>query len=178
MSFKNLLLIFLMIIGISQVSYATTIDYSVNDLGAGVWEYNYTVSNDTLASNIDEFTIYFTYGMYDNLNVTTPVADWDELTVNPQLILGIPEDGFYDALALVSGIAPGDTASGFSVSFDWLGSDIPGSQSFEIVDPSNFNVIDSGSTTANANPIPEPGTLMLLCSGLAGLFAFRLSFRT
>ncbi len=163
----------IMVFGLISMAHSTTINYGVNDLGGGKWEYDYTVLNDTLGSPIDEFTIYFDYGLYDNLSVTTPVADWDELTVNPVLILGSPETGFYDALAFVAGIAPGSSMSGFSVAFDWLGSGTPGSQFFEFVDPATFGVLDSGLTTVTSSPVPEPGTMMLLGSGIAALLCFR-----
>lgn len=163
----------LVVLCLTHLAHATTISYNLTNLGGGTWEYLYTVSNDTLSSDIEEFTIYLPYSMYDNLNVTSPVADWDELTVNPQLILGVPEDGFYDALSLVSGIAPGSAMGGFSVSFDWLGSGTPGSQNFEIIDPLTFDVLDSGVTTSASSTVPEPGTLMLLGSGVIGILGFR-----
>jgi len=142
--------------------YATTIDFAVADLGGNKYEYAYTVKNDSLAFDINEFTVFFAFGLYRNLSVTTPVPDWSEITIDPDLILGNPIEGFYDALALTSGIAPGAIATGFSVSFDWLGAGIPVAQRFEVVDPVTLSVLDSGLTEI----IPEPGTFGLLSLGL------------
>lgn len=171
MRFKSLLVSFLLILGITSPSYATSILFNTTDLGGGTWEYEYTVTNDTLLTDIEEFTVFFEYGLYDNLIVTTPLTPgWDELTANPVLIFGSPNDGFYDALALGLGIAPGNTASGFSVSFNWSGAGTPGSQPFDIVDTLTFLTIASGITTSSSGaPIPEPGTLMLLGSGITGI---------
>jgi len=141
--------------------YATTILYDLSNLGGKRWEYTYSVTNDSLSSSIEEFTIYFNFGLYNNLIVGNTPADWDAIVTQPDSILG---DGFYDAF-LAEGIASGATVSGFSVSFDWLVAGIPGSQFFEVVNTSTFNFLDSGNTT----PVPEPGTLLLLGSGLIGL---------
>ena len=99
-------------------------------------------------------------GLYDNLSVTTPLADWDEIAINPDA--SIPDDGFYDAIALVAGIAPGDTLSGFSVQFDWLGAGTPGNQFFDVVDSGTFDVLESGETVLASAPVPEPATLWLM----------------
>lgn len=156
---------------------ATTISYDANNIGGNTWEYSYTVENDTLSQDIEELTIFFEYGLYANLTVTSPVADWDELTVEPVEILGSPQDGFYDALALVSGIAPGSSMGGFSLSFDWLGAGTPGGQYFESVDPLTFSAVDSGITTAaQSQSVPEPGTLLLLGSGGLAFVGFRKRF--
>ena len=134
------------------------------------WEYSYSVNNDTLASDIEEFSIYFDLGLYENLALATAPANWDPLALDPDL--SIPDDGLYDALALVSGIAPGDMLSGFFVRFDYLGSGIPGSQFFEIVDPNTFAVLDSGNTMSAS--VPEPETIWLMGVGLVGIL-FRIS---
>lgn len=147
-------------------AYATSVSYLAKDLGGGKWEYEYSIANDTLATSIEEFTIFFGYGLYQDLAVTSPLADWDELVTEPQLILGVQQDGLYDALSLLGGIAPGATAGGFSVSFDWLGAGAPGTQSYEVIDPQSFQVLAAGQTTPAGTVVPEPGTVLLLGVGL------------
>ena len=144
----------------------TEIRYETTDLGAGRWEYTYDVINLSLSVPIEEFTIWFDYGLYDNLLVTTldpPSSDWDEIVVQPEPVL--EDDGAYDALALTVGIGIGENVSGFSVSFDWLGGGEPGSQYYEIIDPLDFHTIEDGYT------VPEPGTIFFL--GIGGLICLR-----
>ena len=157
---------------------ATVIEYEATSLGGNTWEYVYTVENDSLAVDIENFAVFFDLGLYENLAVgsSTP-ADWDPLVLQPDPLL--PDDGLYDALALVVGIAPGDSLGGFAVQFDFLGSSAPGDQFFEVFDV-NFNVLDSGFTeeaeTDTTDPsVPSPGTLLLIALGLLGLRTVRRS---
>ena len=84
-------------------------------------------------------------------------AAWDEIVLNPVVGLGV--DGAYDALAEASPIGTSTTVSGFSVSFNWLGEETPGSQFYEVIDSDTFVTIDSGWT------VPEPTMLFLLGLG-------------
>lgn len=144
------------------------ITYEAADLGAGRWEYTYDVTNHALTIKIEEFTIWFDFGSYEGLTVTTPnppAGDWDELVIQPEPLFS--DDGFYDALVWneANAIDPGETVEGFSVSFDWLGIGDPGPQSFEIIDPDTFETVHTGTT------IPEPATLVLFMIG--GIVALR-----
>lgn len=146
-------------------SYATTIIYGVTNITGNTWEYTYNVANDTLGIDIEEFTIFFDAALYENLSVTSAPTDWDPLAIQPDPAL--PDDGFYDALALVVGIAPGDSLGGFGVQFDFLGTGAPGSQFFEVIDPFTFATLDSGFTQA----IPLPAAIWLFGSGMLGIFS-------
>lgn len=148
----------------------TQIYYQVDYFGAGRWQYSYKVSNISLPGPIEEFTIWFDYGLYDNLTVETldpPAGNWSEIVIQPEPVLS--DDGYYDAKALYPGIGIGQSVSDFAVGFDWLGVGEPGPQLYEILDPVTFKTIDSGTT------IPEPATLLLL--GL-GTLALRMKGRT
>ncbi len=139
------------------------IQYEVQQTSPSRWQYTYNVKNINLPAGIEELTIWFDYGLYDNLLIETqePLASaWDELAIQPEPLLG--DDGFYDALSLSAPIFTGESIKGFSVSFDWLGQGLPASQFYEIINPATFQTIDSGFTT------PEPSTLLLL--GLGFLF--------
>lgn len=141
--------------GSTEISYATT------NLGSNQWQFTYQVTNLALSAPINEFTIWFDYGSYQNLAITTldpPAGNWDEMVWQPELGLG---NGGYDAMAISLGIGPGEMETGFSVRFDWLGTGTPGSQFYEILNPSDFSRIDSGMTI----PIPEPNTLMVILAG-------------
>ena len=134
--------------------------YSSEEFGAGQWQYTYEVTNIGLTSPIEQFTVWFEYGLYENLMVetTSPLADnWDEIPLQPEPVL--EDDGAYDAKALGVPIDIGQTIGGFAVSFDWLGLAEPGPQLYEIIDPATSETTDSGTT------IPEPATLLLLGLG-------------
>ncbi len=158
-------LVFLALLSV-QPARASIIDYAITDLGGGNWEYLYTVRNDTLGVDIEEFTIYFDYTLYDLLSVGSTPAGWDPLVIPPENDpFGL--DGFYDALALfpLPGIAPGGSQGGFSVTFAYLGLGTPGSQPFEIVDPSTFELLDFGQTSL----VPVPAAVWLFGTALIAL---------
>jgi hypothetical protein len=151
---------------------AATIDYEATNLGGNSWQYNYVVTNDTLGAPLEEVTIFFDVTLYENLAVTASPPDWGSLVVQPDTLL--PADGFFDSLASVAGIPVSGSLGGFSVSFDYLGTGTPGAQPFDVVNPTNFQVLESGTTIA---VIPLPASLWLLISafGCLGFSARRLS---
>lgn len=160
---------------------AVIINYELNNLGGNHYEYVYTVINDDMPTIIDQFTVYFDYSLYDNLEVLRSPVDWDTFVAQRDDILGFPEDGFFDALAFDMSLKMGEMLSGFSVSFDWLGpSDLlPAEQYFELFDM-DFNVIASGTTKpAPSVPMSAPSALsfVLIVFGLSVLRRSRHQFR-
>jgi len=160
------LLSILFFLFISNSTQAATIKYDVNNISGNQWSYEYTVHNDTLSSDIEWFAIYFDYNLYENLQILSTPSNWDPLVFQPDT--GLPSDGVYDIFALSTGIAPSSSLSGFILQFDYLGiGTMPGSQAFEIFDPS-FNIIDTGSTSLSVGQqIPEPNIIFLLLMGMA-----------
>ncbi len=77
--------------GITTTVNATMIDYDVKNLVGNTWEYTYTVQNDTLSIGIEEFSIYFDVGLYENLTPTSTPSDWDPVAFDPDPFL--PDDG-------------------------------------------------------------------------------------
>jgi hypothetical protein len=147
---------------------ATVISYEVASLGGNTFEYRYAVSNDTLATDVEEISIFFDADLFENLRVPVARPGWDALVIQPDLAL--PDDGFYDALALGVGIAPGGSLDGFVVWADFLGGGSPGSQRFEILDPFDFSVLDSGVTSrVPVGGAPEPATPWSAAVGFLGM---------
>ena len=148
----------------SVAAQAVIIEYTTSNLGGNRYEYTYNVINDDLAAGIEEFTIFFALGDYENLAIGSTPAGWDPIVLQPDPFL--PDDGLYDALALGAPIGLGESLGGFSVSFDWLGAGDPGAQPFEVVD-FFFNVLASGDTVAAA--VPEPPLVGLLALGVCAI---------
>ena len=72
-------------------SNASTIIYDVANVSGNTWEYTYTLNNDMLSVDIEEFTIWFDVDLFENLAVGTTPADWDPLVIDPDPDL--PPDG-------------------------------------------------------------------------------------
>jgi hypothetical protein len=164
MSFIKQVLLALLLCAMSA-AHATSIGYTATSLGGTQWRYDYTVSNTTLAVPIEEFTVFFSVGTYANLQNVSTAPGWDMLLVQPDP--AIPASGYLDALALAGGIVPGATATGFSVTFDYLGAGSPGAQPFAILDPVSFIELETGITQPAA--IALPSTPWLLLAGVLAL---------
>ncbi|WP_402718082.1 hypothetical protein [Janthinobacterium rivuli] len=154
---------------VMSAAHATSIGYTATSLGGTQWRYDYTVSNTTLAIPIEEFTLFFSVGQYANLHSVSTLPGWDVLLVQPDP--AIPGDGYLDALALAGGIAPGGTATGFSVTFDYLGAGSPGAQPFSILDPVSFVELEAGITQPAA--VALPSTPWLLLAGVLAMACLR-----
>ena len=152
---------------------ATTIEYESVDLpdatpGSDLWHYNYYVSGFTFA--VDQgFTIIFDRGQSVDLQSPPPVnLDWDVLTLQPDPAL--PDNGAYDAFALVNGASLADP---FSVSFTYIGSGTPGSQPFVVSQfAPNGDLVDVLETGNTIPRVPEPASLLLM-AGAAGALLVR-----
>jgi hypothetical protein len=147
---------------IAAPAAAVTISFEVTDLpdalpGEDLYRYEYSLSDFPFPAGYG-FSIFFNHALYTSLESPPPPVgpDWDILSIQPDP--GLPDDGLYDALALVDTPA---TLSGFTIEFVWLGAGVPGSQPFVIYD-SAFETIESGQTRTRVVGVPETPALGLI----------------
>jgi len=171
----------LLSLGTPHPAQAITIAFEATDLpdtspGDDLWQYTYLV-NDFLPQANLAFETLFAAVLYSDLQDPPPgVADWDILTFQPDP--NFPDPGRYSALALIDGAS---LTGPFTVSFVWLGGlgSTPGVQPFELNEFDDQGLFvqtlatgltqPAGSTT----PIPEPGTAVLVGTGLVSLAVLR-----
>lgn len=158
---------------------ASTIFYAATNIAGTVWQYDYTVQNDSYSDPILGFTVYFNSADYTNLVAVHSPGNWDVIVLQPDL--SIPADGLYDAVTTTGGIPPQSSLGGFSVQFQYLGAGHPGSQAFEFYIPEPFQVTLSGMTVDSTDPsgtIPEAQSAWLILLGLVMLGLTKLKHTT
>lgn len=159
-----------LLLTLSFAAHAGKVDSTYTSLGGNQWSVAFTVTNTGEPAPVSEFTVYFAEGLFANLSVTGSPATWDSIVIQPDG--GLPADGFFDALVLdqADALDNGESQSGFSMTFDFLGTGAPGALPFDFLD-ANFTVIASGRTTlpdgGGGGTVPEPATWVLVI--LAGV---------
>lgn len=170
---------FVLLFGLAASAFATKIEYETLKLAGSppsgsYWEYRYYVSGRSFAMN-EGFTIFFDFNLFGELQSSPPAPnpDWDVLTLQPDLQL--PDNGAYDALALVDNAS---LANPFTVDFVFLASGSPGSQPFTInrfdSEGTLLDTLETGFTVPRqTNVVPEPDTWLLVSGALMAISAAR-----
>lgn len=140
---------------------AAIITGQLTDLGASEWSLNLSITNND-AAGINEFSIYFSENVFSDLHILASPTGWDSIVAQPDVLLA--SAGFFDSynpLALLQG----QSQSGFSVSFTYLGEGAPSQLSFDIF-ADNFQWLSSGVSNPVLASVAEPAPLILLVCGL------------
>jgi len=161
-----------LVCALSGAVSATTIRYDVAALGGQNWRYDISVENDTLATPIDEFTLYFPSAAIPSLSTSGQPASFDPLVFPPNPVF-FP-NWAVDYLASSGGIPTGATLEHFLVDVQFTAPGAPGGFAFDIVDPDTFAILESGDAVAiGGGGVPEPATLALVCLALLGVSGSR-----
>ena len=160
-----------LVLGVSSITSARAalIEYTVENIDTDTWQYDYQITNESLVGDISSFTIFFELELFADLVVAASPSDWDSIVIQPDP--NLPDDGFFDSLALGLPIGVNSSLGGYSVAFTFLGIGMPGDQFFSINDEF-FTPITSGFTTAATATepppvtVPEPSSLVLFATCL------------
>jgi hypothetical protein len=154
----------------AQASAIASFEYVETALGGGLFQYDYTLHNlanpatDPKDAGRDIWDVFLSFPVDTLVSVTTP-AGWDTFG-------GIGFE-FLEAVSQIPGttppgtdIAPGASLEDFHLIFNQRAGSLPFSVTFvNVVGPEANVTYDA--VTIRAAPVPEPGSLWLLGSGVA-----------
>jgi hypothetical protein len=160
----GLLGVFMWLATASSASALPVVQYSVSDLGGGLFQYNLSVDNDDGGEALSGLKILYADSVFglDQDSVIGAPAGWMSFAPLPPLV----HDLNYFSLAAGTDIPIDGALSGFS---------FRSTTDPDTIDGLDFTVEGIGSETASqiplgvAVPVPEPSTTLLLALGLAGL---------
>jgi len=163
------LILLMLFLGMANTASAVpVVSYTNNyDSGTNRWTYEATIFNDT-PDLLYDFVIYPTANPIDAADLT--LVGWGAAEIGhgaPYFVHWMADFG--------AEISPGDTMGGFWFTYSGdMAGDI-GSLEYEVtlLDSTNLPYV-LGGTTVPSSPstqVPEPGTFILMASGIAGLAA-------
>ena len=165
LTYKNIVKSACLMVGLifSGLCSATLITADIsNGAQPSYYEFQYNITNDTTDA-IDGITLYFDYGLFQNISLVNIPANWDFFADDPFSLGGFEESGIVDGFAISAPLAMGQELTSLVVSFEWLGStDIASyAQSYEIYDAATFNYVGEGSVALSVSQVPEPSTIVI-----------------
>ncbi len=160
-------------IGATGVANAAYIQGDLSRVGGNTWDLSITADADP-GQPIESFTVYFDWAQVSNLTVWGTPPDWDSIVVQGDSAL--QADGYYDALALATGITAPKALGGFIARFDWADAAGPHFLRYTVNDSVTFDVLDRGVVDLNTGggSAPEPATFLLVAAGALARIARQL----
>ena len=164
------LLAFLLISSSAQAAVSANVLYSETDLGAGLWQYDFTFENTSMVDDSHPYLwkVSLDFEEYAYIELLNSPKDW----TTGSYIGSLPDTTDYVELysdAVEYDVFSGGILSGLNFTADYQLGEI--SYIAEFSDHGEFE--DWTSVEGMASPVPVPGAVWLLGSGLLGLAGIR-----
>ncbi len=158
--FKKISLTFALLLCLINPAKAALINTEFSELVGNQGTVDITLSLSA-SEVMNGLSLYFSESLFADLAIITSPAEWDSIVIQPDALLGA---GFFDSFN-IDGLT-----SGFArISFTWLAA-VPFESALQVLDYEFYNadyeIIDSGVSSAVVSSVSEPSLWMLIAIGL------------